>query len=754
MKPLEAFTDFSSVALPPRENDLSRRYLNLLLRWVPVAMRYFNDWPGRPGCGHFFGGVLWYGQDTAFTIAPLALAASSPEFDPHVAGISADELRRVALKGLRYLCFTHDTGPADCVRPEQGWSKTYLAGTKWGERGAGFFKESQCGRTIACLTLTAALIRDLLTDEEREMLANIAADFMRRFENLPPRSGVFYDTQTEENAWTALGMTACCVLLSRHPRLPQWRDHAKLWMFRTATTPEDIPPMVPCLNEGQTLAELCGKTITTLPDGTAENHGFVHPSYMASGIGISGDISNLLKLFGQSIPPHVSWRRGESYRLLKRWCDRTGLPLPVQGMDWPYFNHSVISHVHAHANLYLNDPDAPLLEQWILETMERTSAAHDGRLVPEEQAVHSRGPQDPALMRERFAAWLGNACLAHRLMGAGPTPGAPDEFENRMRGVRVYPHGGFLFHRHARGMTSLAWRNRTMVLPVTSEGLRLIGPAHGSVLATVRVRGHGEHTRHIALKIHESHDRVAALLIQDFAEGAVRRQVFFASLPTGQALTFERITALKDITVESVEQGYLCIINDGYFGDFPDRRGRRRLFWHAGDRTFEGYVAPSPDSNTHLPLPGAAWVNVDDKIGVVFRGSGTALYRNLHHYDICRAVHDDLVLNLHDQPRHFKTGETVAELHALWCPEQTHHATAAQDFTILDTPSSVCAVEIESFLCAANFGPDPVELPRKILCQAGHPLRTSGGVSLVPEADLHAGLQLDSMAPVIIELAR
>ena len=63
----------------------------------------------------------------------------SPEFDANAAGRSADQLREVALRGLRYLCFTHDTGPADCIRPTESWGRTEPAGTKWGERGRGFF---------------------------------------------------------------------------------------------------------------------------------------------------------------------------------------------------------------------------------------------------------------------------------------------------------------------------------------------------------------------------------------------------------------------------------------------------------------------------------------------------------------------------------------------------------------------------------------------------------------------------------------
>ena len=298
------YTDFSMVCLPPRETAMSRRYLRLLEAWLPVAMRYFNDWPDRPNCGHFFGGVYWYGLETAMPIVAVAAAGTSEEFDEKHAGLSRDALRRTALKGLRYLCFTHDTGPADCLRPRESWGRPQPAGTKWGERGAGFFPESQCGVTIAFMAMTAAMIRDLLGREEHAMLSAIAVDYLQRFAEMDPRSGVYADTQTEENAWTGMGLAASLVLAPRHPKAPQWWDNAKRWLFCATTRPDDMQDARP-FADGKTVRELCSMTFTTLPDGTAENHGFVHPGYMASPISMTGETICLMRLFGQEPPPHM-----------------------------------------------------------------------------------------------------------------------------------------------------------------------------------------------------------------------------------------------------------------------------------------------------------------------------------------------------------------------------------------------------------------------------------------------------------------
>ena len=137
--------DLSGAVLPGPEqtNELTARYDRVLLRWVPVALKHYDEWLVRPECGHFFGGVHWYGQETAMTLYALATAVVSPAWDPSVCGCDRDSLFDKVRNGFRYLCFTHDTGPEDCVRPETELGHRHLIGTKWGERGHGFFAESQ-----------------------------------------------------------------------------------------------------------------------------------------------------------------------------------------------------------------------------------------------------------------------------------------------------------------------------------------------------------------------------------------------------------------------------------------------------------------------------------------------------------------------------------------------------------------------------------------------------------------------------------
>ena len=689
-------TDFSTVSLPAAENELSSRLLSLITRWVPVALQYHQPWPGRPNCGHFFGGSFAYGLDVSMAITPLALAASSPDYAPTPDQPSADQLKRLVHQGIRFLCFTHDVGPVDCIRPGDTPDS---AGTKWGERGKGFFPESQCGRTLSEMAFSCALIHDLLGEEERDLLAAIALDYLDRFGMMPPRSGVYNNTQTEENGWTALGLVSCLLLLPEHPRSDELWESARRWMFCTNTRPEDAADNT-VFADGKTVRELCGNTFTAHPDGTAENHGFVHPNYMASGITLPGKALNLLRLFGQPVPPHLLWRVRDTYDVLKPWCDDAGAAQAVQGMDWPYYAYPGAAFLHSIGNLHLGDPDAALLEERALDTLEQSQAAHGGRLVTREVIDNASFGARSSLLGERMSDCLAQAGLAHRLDGKGQVPSDPSEMQTRLSGVTLYPQGGVLVHRHARGVTSFSWRNRTMLLPAPREGLKFLCAADRSVLSHPQVKGRSNRLEQIALKIRDNADSVSAVLIQDLCEGSVRRTVCFASLPDGKTLAAEWLTALEAVTVDHLDQGTFGIVNDGYFGEHGDLKGRRTVHHASGQVTFEGYVTGREEDNETVELTGARWINIDDRYGIVYRGSGSARYENRRAFSPWRAVENTLALHPADGPRTFEPRDQIGRFVTLCCPGQSHPETAQQALEVRTATEAAFVAETESWSCA------------------------------------------------------
>jgi hypothetical protein len=701
--PPKSLTRLRKANVPARETPLSRRLRAILEKWVPIGLQYFEEWPQRPNCGHFFGGCHWYGSDTAGPLFAFAALASSPEYDAARTGCSKKELKEIALKGIRYLCFTHDSGPADCIRPKKSLGNRRTWGTKWGEKGRGFFPESQCGPNMADIAIAALLLGNIVDDETWTMIARMHADYAYRFGTMAPKSGVYTNTQMEENGWTSTGLASVECVLSNSSKANTWAETARRWMFSTATAQQDTKNHL-ALSDGRTVREYTGQTFTTLPDYMAENHGMVHPSYTASSLNFTGRLGIVYATYGAEAPEHAYFNRQKIYDQLKLTTDRTGSLHPIQGMDWPYLSPDPGTLTHAAAAVMLKDADGAYLERLALETMEARVDGTGGRMHDQDIAEIVHGPQDPLLIRESGIARPAHTYLFHRLLGDGPRPSTRAQVEKKLRGVKVFPHSGFAFQRHARGQTSFSWRNSIMALPLNKDGIYTVAPATDSFLAQISVKNQPDSQDLVSIRVDEQSDCFAAGLVMDRAQRTVRQEVLFAALPSGVSVSCERLQALKNITVSSVNQGFLRIINE----NFPSLRGncsgRRTLYTPTGAHPFDGAVSTDPNDDViqHFNQPG--WVNIDNRLGILFSGSGKTVYHNRRYYDVWRAVADDVTLSRIDRPFRLKTGGEISTLTALISPDCNHAAMDGLSLFSLNCPGSSVGLLAGDHLAVANFG--------------------------------------------------
>lgn len=716
MVALADITPLPALSLPPQENALSRRYLRLLEAWVPFGLRHFAPWPERPDCGHFFGGCHWYGAETSGPALALALAAASPEYDAAATGAPPEVLQRTALRAVRYLCFTHDTGPADCVRPATGLGRPENCATKWGERGKGFFRESQCGPTVVQLGLICLLLRaaapGLVDDETWAMVARMHEDYGERFGELPPRSGVYLDTQMEENYWTAHGLNGVSLFLARHERAAAWQEMARRWLFAACAAPQDAKDHGAM--GAATVRAATGKTVTALPDYWAENHGMVHPSYTAAGVRSLLTDGVLYQLYGTpraALPPELFWNRRRIYENLKALTDGSGYVMPAQGMDWHYLAATGDEAPHAVAAVFFDDADAAALQRRGLRLAELRQQGNGGRLYDADLAARAHDVQDPMLMREAFILRAAELYLLHRVMGPGPRPAPEAALEGRLAGVRHFPHAGFVHHRHPRGQTAVSWRNSVMALPLPREGLLTVAPASDSFLGQPVVAGAPDSHHLVSVRVRE-HDRgFAVAFVLGRCQESLRQEVLVASLPDGRALTFERFVALADVRLEALDQGFLRIVNERFPRLGPNSRGARTLFTPAapgGAVEYRGWIAASgsPGEDVVDVYDAPAWLNVDGRLGVRFAGSGRTVYHNRHTFTPYRAVADDLTLSRLPGPLAVARGAEAASLATLLLPEATAPETAGAAFGVYRAAggAAVCLVT-DGGVAAAAFAP-------------------------------------------------
>ena len=701
----DMITSLKGACLPPVETPMSRRYLRIAQKWLPTALSYFEDWDERPRCGHFFGGVHWYGIETAVPLHALAAVGTSPEYDEKTTGLSTDNLRDVVIKAIRYLCFTHDTGPEDCLRPSRGLGMPRSWGTKWGERGRGFFPESQCGGTVANMTSAALMLQPYVDDETRMMLAGICLDYLERFGDMAPKSGVYADTQMEENAWTAHGLAACYLFLSGHERADAWEDCARRWMFSACAVPQDrFNEGV--LESGSTASALTGKTFTTLPDYMAENHGMVHPGYTASGVQSVAALGLLYRMYGKIEPSEAYWNRQRVYDAIKLLTDETGSAMPTQGMDRLYLGEQHV--LHASAYLFLKDPDAGYFEEVSLAIREKKQEGNGGRLIDPVIADTCHEVEDPMEIKEsEMIAGIVKPYLLHRLMDAeAPAPASEAEIAAKFNGVRIFAHSGFVHHRHARGQNSLSWRNYVMALPFTRDGVHTVGPSRWSLLANVTVKDRPEARIFASCGLTKRTTGSRRSWKTTGAQDTIRQRVLCCSLPDGRMVCSERLQALRDCTVERLDQGFIRVVNENFplIGGACD--GKRILYHPDGAETFPGFPGSDPAGDVVFDLRDPGWLNVDDQLGIVFKGTGGTRYLNRHYFPpfSFRAVADDLFLSLEETAKQYRAGEHVGALAMLICPEQPHEETPGQFLTVAESSEDTVCVLVDGYLCAGNLG--------------------------------------------------
>jgi len=567
-----------------------------MLRYAGRAVKSFTPWSGRPRCGYVMGGANWYGAECTNAVLVFASVLRYGRYDARVTGLSRDELVEKTIAIVRYICLTHDSGPADCVRVQS--RNLHCAGTKWGERAHGFFRQSQCGRSVYSLGLGAWLIWDRLDEETRLLVQAVVEDYAERFCEDQPRNGTYYDTQCEENGWTSQGLAIGPFLFPGHPRAGVWEEGYKRWAANTAVLPGDRR------NDPAFSGKLAAARrflVTTLhPDFTTENHAFVHPDYLNAAICLRGPIAILSLATGRPIPEEILFRTEDVYdRVLKAWVLRDGGSLYPQGQDWWYTKLSEFMFSHAFMNVLYDRADAATYE---LENMRTCAALQDesGSLFPAGWGGYPVAPRDYEFVEdfEIFMAPLVVCAFmlhAHKA-GEEVRPRDMTELLRSQAGTYVYPHGGLAVHRLERSISTVSWRNHVTASTLPEEGYWVVTPTYVNYVGVVE-RERIPQTQVYAKAVPDalSHKFVdygngfglAASVAR--LEGKVIQDLAFVSLPTGDTVYVERLRALEDCAAGMYQTGIIGVRNENEPSLGERAKGYRLLELDSGEsKRYEG----------------------------------------------------------------------------------------------------------------------------------------------------------------------
>lgn len=663
-----------------QENDLSRRFYNVLLKWIPYANKEYMDWDGRPNTGYFFGGDFWYSSESASTALVFAAAAKLGEYKKDVTGIAREELKDKAIKAIRYMGFTHDTGPDDCVRVN-GRNK-YTAGKKWGGKDDHFFMASQNGRSISSFATAAWLLWDDLDSETKILVQNVVSSYADRFCEEPPRSGSYYDTQCEEDAWTSAGLATAVALFPDHPHHRRWMEGFVNWGINTITTSLDRLKSRSGLIEKLESHDF--KTINFHPDYTTENHAFVHPSYLCAGINLRAVHAILAIMSGEEIHPSSIYNNENLYeKTVKIWSQIDGLAVPIQGQDWWYNRQHERQFTHAVLNVVHKNSAAALLERRCLETIEKLQMSNpSGCLLEEEELafnpVHAQSSKD---FEPGSALDIVNSYLLHLFGGEGAVPRPYEELTKELKGVHYYPFGSSIVNRTNDSFTSFSWRNNVTLLTLPKQGLWNITPLFNSYTGVfkfketkaVKALSNQEFIRNMEeyhINKYENGFGVTGLIMRGDRE--IAQQLAVISLPNGYTAYCERVKMLDHCEVEEAYTGIIGVRNEKYTA-MPDLApGKRTLYFPEGKETFEGFLGSVPDVVRKWEAP--PFINLDSKIGFILKGSQGVKYINRHQFERWKGIEDLLILNDIDSNK-LKHSSAIEPFFVISMPNQSSDET-------------------------------------------------------------------------------
>lgn len=718
------------------DNEMSRRVYGILLRWVPFAVQQYGRWEGRANCGHFFGGTFWYQADSANVSAVFAALSKLGEYDESVTGgVTQADLKRMAISAIRYMGFTHDTGPADCVRA--AGVLPYTSEKKWGGQGDNFFMASQNGRCVAAMACAAWLLWDDLDEETKLLVQDVTVSYADRWCDEEPRNGVYYDTQCEENAWTAAGISAALAMFPDHPHHTAWKKGFVDWSMNTISTFKDrlaFPSGLVDMNEGMKVS-----TVTFHPDFTSENHAFVHPSYYSAGTNLRAIHGVLSLMSGQPVMDCAVHNNMTLYeRTIKIWSQFDGLNIPVQGQDWWYNRQHERQLTHTILNVLHGHPDAARFARNALTSIEEVQASNTkGALLEEngEECVINRAHAQFAKDLEHGSAYdLVVSYLLHVFGGPGVEPSDEQEMKERLSGVYNYPFGGSIIQRTPNTFTSFTWRNNVMALTLPEAGLWNVTPLYASYTGTVQVESiqpSGTTSEGSSLPQALSNESIIRSSdqekISEYADGfgasvtlfrgqerELKQDVALIALPDGKSVYVERYSVEKPCRVHEWQSGTIGIRNELYSGMPNLAPGQRILYMENESTAFQGFYGREPDRIA--TFGSQPYVNVDNKIGYLLFGTQGVKYCNRHVYPKWKGVEDILTLNDRGELV-FDTPQQLEPFLIVTMPNQTAEQTAAsQKYTKRWSTgrAEIELIDVDGTLAVASFAKQDTEVTAQV----------------------------------------
>jgi len=561
-------------------------------------------------------------RPNAGTILGFALLRRFGPYDESVVGIAKDRLLQGAiLPMMRYLTTVHLTGT--CLTSD---------GRPWGNQWQSAHWAHMLGRA-------AWWIWDDLPNDVREGVRKVVAHEADRIAAADPPHQIVNDTKAEENAWNSQILSIAAVLMPEDPRRSRWEKAFQRWALSAFLRPADERSSE--VVDGRPLAEqFTGANI--YDDFTLENHGRVHPDYMATFILSMGCVLDYA-LSGRKAPEAVFHNASGIYENLKWFSLPSGGLVYPNGQDWELLRDPEWIYPHALMAAHGGDPDAWSLLRPCLTTQERMQArSPSGTVYLDDEFFFPSTLSDQ--LYYTAMAWL---ALRYR--------GLIVDCPTTRNGVLRLDGGRLILNRTPSAIHTFSWGAQVMAQVIPFQLDRVTSPHARSGIGHIRLAGDSEelpvHIHHVDVK--SDSQRFDATLELDHGDGAVRAFLHCASEADGTWRMREKLVALRDVETEEVATGLIGVLNNPHW---VYERGDRRVTLGATPHVvFSGQGTALEADVTDLDIDQVIRVHSRRPLHVLYRGAKVA--------ERARFT-DELYLNCIRGRNAWKAGQVISKFEA------------------------------------------------------------------------------------------
>lgn len=552
------------------------------------------------------------------TVAILSFLYRFGPYSEMLVGVSRRELLNdYIIPLIRYLVSVHKTG-----------DRTFDDGKQWGKSWQSAHWTHQLGQG-------AATIWDVLPADIKNGVLRVVRYEANEVASKNPPYNLTFDSKSEENAWNACGLSIALVLMPDDSQAPVWKEALQRWTLSAYLCPDDAGKDI--LIDGRPLKEQFeGANIYN--DYTLENHGLVHPDYMAA-CTQKGEIMIDYLATGRQVPDACMYNVDKIYEQLKNLLLPSGGFVYPTGQDWAIFRHCDWANLHAFCLYYYNDPEALYWLRVTLDVIDRMQQRHpDGRIY---------GLHENDFPSSQTLCGLGLVDSWKMLMLAVPLKEALPERPIR----KIYPDGKFFIRRTAHAVHTVSWGKQIQFQSMALSKDPIVAPDWRNGIGSIRLKGTG---KDLPLKLQSiGIDSVGAdyrFTLEILHGDAVRADYVVSSMANGDLVIHEKLTALKEITTEKVSTLTIGILNHA---DWIEEKGSRTV------RNRGKHTTVVSQSGKSWDLGGNSVV-VDGRLTVTAKHAIHGKYVGCKGWKSSKLL-DKLVVNSLDVERKWNKGSVINE---------------------------------------------------------------------------------------------